>query len=171
MGGHRVVLVLTAVVLMAGGCSGGSSDDEYSYRPPADPAPTRTTAKPRLPVPAKTRPVVAQQPPKPDGSVPRGALGVWVGGLGSKEDFTFIVVSKNEYQLEHRATPSIPAFVEQGWIVGDSDQLLLRPVNARGIKARERTVDWFRQPNSAGVDLLVINDPIFGELDFVAGNA
>jgi hypothetical protein len=110
------------------------------------------------------------EPPKPRGSVPRSALGVWIGGLGTKEDFTLIVVSKKEYQLEHRATPALPAFTEQGWVVGDSDELLLRPVNARGITARERVVSWFRQPNSAGVDLLVINDPVFGELDFVRGN-
>jgi hypothetical protein len=169
----RVVTALAAVVLTASGCSGDSSDDGPHWSTPDTPS-TTTTAYPEataadVPVPAETESAVVE-PPKPRGSVPRSALGVWVGGLGTKEDFTLIVVSKEEYQLEHRATPALPAFVEQGWIVGDSDELLLRPVHARGITARERTVGWFRQPNSAGVDLLVINDPVFGELDFVRGN-
>jgi hypothetical protein len=172
----RPVGLLVAMLLTAAGCSSGASGDDYSYRPATgEPASTTTAAEPDstepdTPAAARTEAAVAQ-PPKPAGSVPRGALGTWVGGLGSKEDFTFIVVSKDEYQLEHRATPAIPEFVEQGWIVGDSGRLLLRPVNAQGIRARERTVSWFRQPNDAGIDLLVINDPVFGELDYVRDSA
>jgi len=170
----RLVTVLATAVLAVSGCSSGSYDDDYQYQP-ADSVSTTSTTEPDAPEPDATEPdapePVVAQPPKPAGSVPRSALGIWVGGLGSKEDFTLIVVSKGEYQLEHRATPAIPAFMEQGWVVGDADELLLRPVNAQGVRARERTVSWFRQPNDAGVDLLVINDPVFGELDLVRGDA
>ncbi|MFI5495885.1 hypothetical protein [Actinoplanes sp. NPDC051859] len=173
-GARRAAIVVAVLALAASGCSSGGSDSDDSYRPPDTSSATTSTkrATPQTEATA-TRRVTPQteaavaQPPKPQGTVPRGALGIWVGGLGSKSDFTFIVVSKGQYQLEHRATPAIPAFVEQGWVVGDGDELLLRPVNARGINARERTVSWFRQPNSVGLDLLVIGDPVFGELDYV----
>jgi hypothetical protein len=111
------------------------------------------------------------EPPKPDGTVPRSVLGVWVGGQNNRSDYTFIAVSQGEYQLEHKATPALPAFVEKGWIVGNADQLLLRPVLVDGVRTQERMAGWYRLPNSAGVDLLVITDPLFGELTFVRGDA
>jgi hypothetical protein len=159
MGGYRALAVLTGVVLLAGGCG---SSHEYQYTPPAGPDPVPVTTEPTTQPP---------QPVKPAGSVPQATLGKWAGGLGSKSDFTLTIVSTDAYQLVHFKTPALPAFVEQGWIVGDSDQLLLRPVRAEGITARERTVSWFRQPNSVGLDLLIVNDPVFGELDLVRDDA
>jgi hypothetical protein len=103
--------------------------------------------------------------------VPEAVLGMWVGGHDDRSDFAFFAGPQGEYQLEHVATPALPAFVERGWIVGDVDELLLRPVQIQGpIETGERVAGWYSLPNSAGVELLVIADPLFGELTYVRGN-
>jgi hypothetical protein len=103
--------------------------------------------------------------------VPRAVLGTWVGGQTHRSDYAFIAVSQGEYQLEHTKATAVPAFVEKGWIVGDADELLLRPVLVDGIRSQERTVRWYRLPNTAGVEMLVVTDPVLGELTFVPGDA
>jgi hypothetical protein len=128
---------------------------------PAAPAPVTTTARV---VEEKT---AAAQPPRPAGSVPRSVLGIWHGGQDNRTDYTFIAASAGEYELDHTATPALPAFVEKGWIVGDADRILLRPVLVDGVRTHERTASWTRLPNSVGIDILVISDPLFGELTYV----
>jgi hypothetical protein len=109
----------------------------------------------------------ATQPPRPAGSVPRPVLGIWHGGQDNRTDYTFIVVSAGEYELDHAGTPALPAFVEKGWIVGDATRILLRPVLVDGVRTRERVATWNKLPNSVGIDILVISDPLFGELTYV----
>ena len=48
---------------------------------------------------------------------------------------------------------------------------VLRPVLADGVRTRERRAGWYLLPNTAGVELLVVDDPLFGELTFVRGDA
>ncbi|GIF43492.1 hypothetical protein [Actinoplanes xinjiangensis] len=152
--------VSTALVVHGLLLAGCSSPETYDYSAPAA-APTTTTARQ---VEEKT---TVNQPPRPEGTVPRLVLGSWHGGQDNRTDYRFIATSKGQYQLEHKETPAIPAFVEKGWIVGDADEILLRPVLADGVRTQERTASWTRLPNSVGVDILVVSDPLFGELTYV----
>jgi hypothetical protein len=154
---------LTATALMVAtllltGCS-SSRPSEYSA--PAAAAPDTPVAR------AVEEKTAAVQPPRPAGGVPRSVLGFWHGGQDNRTDYTFIVASAGEYELDHNATPALPAFVEKGWIVGDAERLLLRPVLVDGVRTQERTATWTRLPNSVGIPILVISDPLFGELTYV----
>ena len=57
--------------------------------------------------------------------------------------------------------------MEKGWIVGDSGRILLRPVLVDGVRTQERIATWSKLPNSVGIDILVVSDPLFGELTYV----
>jgi hypothetical protein len=152
---------LLATALMLTGCS---SSEPYEYSAPAA-APVATAAQG-----AEEKTAAAaqlQQPPRPAGSVPRPVLGIWHGGQDNRTDYTFIVASAGEYELDHKATPALPAFVEKGWIVGDSGRILLRPVLVDGVRTQERIATWSKLPNSVGIDILVVSDPLFGELTYV----
>jgi hypothetical protein len=149
---------LMVAMLLLTGCS-SSRPSEYSA--PAAAAPDTPAARE---VEGKT---AAVQPARPAGGVPRSILGFWHGGQDNRTDYTFIVASAGEYELDHTATPALPAFVEKGWIVGDAERLLLRPVLVDGVRTQERTATWTRLPNSVGIPILVISDPLFGELTYV----
>ena len=88
----------------------------------------------------KTAAAQLQQPPRPAGSVPQPVLGIWHGGQDNRT---------------------------KGWIVGDAGRILLRPVLVDGVQTQERVATWSKLPNSVGIDILVVSDPLFGELTYV----
>lgn len=149
-------LVVTALLL-----TGCSSPGPYDYSV-SSAAPVTTTARV-----VDEQTAAAQQQPRPAGSVPRPVLGIWHGGQNNRTDYKFIVSEAGVYVLDHTATRALPAFVEKGWIVGDADRILLRPVQVEGVRTQERVATWTKLPNSLGIDILVIADPLFGELTYV----
>jgi hypothetical protein len=133
MGGHRAVILLTAVVLTASGCSGGSSDDDYSYRAPADPVSTRTTTKPRVPVTRTTAAVV----------VPEALAGVVWGRATDTMEVVLKILPNGRYRTVEIYSPAESGGLYQLQRVEDGVAQVSRDrLRLAGIKATaKRTAD------------------------------
>ncbi|HEX8627038.1 MAG TPA: hypothetical protein VF755_02565 [Catenuloplanes sp.] len=170
---RSVVLGATvaATLVAAGGCTGddgSGSQVDYPVQPTTAAAEPRARVEPAGSRPAAppARPALPAAPVRPKGSPPAAVLGAWLGGLGPRGDYDLKINKAGVYRLEHLQNTGVPAFVEQGYVVGDAEELLFRPVQAEGVQARERVARWRRQPNSV-IDMLIIHDPVLGELDYV----
>jgi hypothetical protein len=152
-------LLGTAMLVALLGVTGCESSSD-SYYPPPGPG----TVVPETPARTTRTPEARAQ--RPDGRPPRGVLGAWQGGPGAAGGYLLKITRTGEYQLEHTKNTGFPAFVEEGYIVGDADELLFRPVVMNGFRSQERVATWASLPNSV-TDLITISDPIFGDFDMV----
>ena len=152
---------LMAIALLLTGCS---SSEPYESSAPAAAPPVATRGAGRRGedrgcAAAAATPARRQRAPACPGS--------WHCGQDNRTDYTFIVASAGEYELDHKETPALPAFVEKGWIAGHAQPHPAASGAGRRGSDAGTLATWSKLPNSVGINILVVSDLLFGELTYV----